>query len=210
MIKNRLGAKAVKMLEKTVGDDEILNPADSTTFRALAAKANYLSLDRPDISYATKELCKHVSQPTSDAVRALKRLVKYLVGKPRVVWKFSLQKPEDIITFYVDTDFAGYYETRRSTNGGAAMRGTHLLKHYSNTQSTVALSSGEAELSGICRGASQGLGLLSVARDLGLHWKLDIQTDATAAIGICKRKGLGKIRHLATSDLWVQDKLRAK
>ena len=37
-----------------------------------------------------------------------------------------------------------------------------------------------------------------------------MQTDATAAIGICRRKGLGKIRHLATADLWIQDKLRAQ
>ena len=137
-----------------------MNSVDATTFRALGAGANYLALDRPNISDATKELCKHFARPTADAVRALKRLVKYLVGKPRVVWKFSFQKPEDTITFYVNIDFACGFETRRSTSGGAAMRGTHLLKHYSNTQSTVALSSGEAELSGICRGASQGLGLL--------------------------------------------------
>ena len=74
----------------------------------------------------------------------------------------------------------------------------------------MALSSTEAELTGICRGTSQGLGLLAIAKDLGLHWELDVQTDATAAIGICKRKSLGKLRHLATSDLWIQDKLRAK
>ena len=28
-------------------------------------------------------------------------------------------------------------------------------------------------------------------------------------MGICRRRGLGKIRHLATADLWVQDKLRS-
>ena len=39
---------------------------------------------------------------------------------------------------------------------------------------------------------------------------LDVLTDATAAIGICRRRGLGKIRHLAVADLWVQDKVRAK
>ena len=35
-------------------------------------------------------------------------------------------------------------------------------------------------------------------------------SDATAAIGIARRKGLGKIRHLDTTDLWVQDKIRSK
>ena len=37
-----------------------------------------------------------------------------------------------------------------------------------------------------------------------------MKTNATAAIGITRRRGLGKIRHLATADLWVQDRLRAK
>ena len=97
----------------------------------------------------------------------------------------------------------------RSTSGGAALHGDHLIKHYSNTQSTVALSSGEAEVGGICKGASIGLGLQSVAADLGLVWKLAVHTDATAAIGICRRKGLGKIRHLAVADLWVQERVRS-
>ena len=76
-------------------------------------------------------------------------------------------------------------------------------------QSTVSLSSGEAEVGGICKGASVGLGLQSVAADLGLNWKLAVHTDATAAIGICRRKGLGKIRHLAVADLWVQERVRS-
>ena len=39
---------------------------------------------------------------------------------------------------------------------------------------------------------------------------LVVLTDATAAIGICRRRGLGKIRHLAVADLWVQDRVRSK
>ena len=53
------------------------------------------------------------------------------------------------------------------------------------------------------------MGLCSVAADLGITWTLEIMTDSTAAIGICRRRGLGKIRHLATADLWVQDRIRA-
>ena len=41
-----------------------------------------------------------------------------------------------------------------------------------------------------------------------MHWELEVLTDASAAIGICRRNGLGKIRHLATADLWVQDRIR--
>ena len=89
------------------------------------------------------------------------------------------------------------------------MRGSHLLQHWSQTQSTVALSSGEAELSGICKGASKGIGLRSLCQDLGLPFTLTVLTDATAAIGMCRRRGLGKIRHLAVADLWVQDRIKS-
>ena len=88
------------------------------------------------------------------------------------------------------------------------MRGTHLLQHYSQTQATVALSSGEAELQGICKGASKALGLKSLAADLGIELHINVLTDATAAIGICRRRGLGRIRHLAVADLWVQERVR--
>ena len=52
------------------------------------------------------------------------------------------------------------------------------------------------------------MGLQSLAKDLGIALKIHIHTDATAAIGICRRRGLGKIRHLHVSDLWVQDRLK--
>ena len=130
------------------------------------------------------------------------------MGMPRLVYSFEFQPHVRSLNAYVDTDFGGCHATRRSTSGGVAMRGSHCIKHWSVTQSTVALSSGEAELGGICRGASIGLGLQSLASDLGISLDLEILTDATAAIGICRRRGLGKIRHLATADLWVQDRLR--
>ena len=144
------------------------------------------------------------------AVEQLKRLVRYLCGAPRIVWTYAPQAETGQLDTYVDTDFGGCLLTRRSTSGGVAMHGSHTIKHWSNTQSTVALSSAEAELGGICRGASTGLGLQAIAKDLGIRWNLVVHTDASAAIGICKRRGLGKVRHLAVSDLWVQDRIRKK
>ena len=37
-----------------------------------------------------------------------------------------------------------------------------------------------------------------------------VHSDATAAIGIARRKGLGKIRHIDVTDLWIQDKIRSR
>ena len=49
----------------------------------------------------------------------------------------------------------------------------------------------------------------AISKDLGLDFDVNVLSDATAAIGICRRRGLGKIRHLAVADLWVQDRVRA-
>ena len=84
----------------------------------------------------------------------------------------------------------------------------HLMRHWPTTQPTIALPSGEAELVGIVRGASQDLGFQSMAKDRGFTTVLNLRSDASAAIRVCRRRGLGKLRHLAVSDLWVQAELR--
>ena len=73
----------------------------------------------------------------------------------------------------------------------------------------VALSSGEAEYYGIVKGASQGFGVRGMMDDLGIKLSVTLNTDATAALGIALRKGLGKVRHIEVNQLWVQDKVAA-
>ena len=165
-------------------------------------------MDRPECAFAAKELCRQFAAPSKKGVEALKRVGRFLIGMPRLVYDFKYQRRPTDMKIFVDTDFAGCQTTRRSTSGGVAMVGSHCIKYWSVTQTTVALSSGEAELGGICRGSSIGLGLQALAKDLGLNFTLEVLTDATAAIGICRRRGLGRIRHLHTADLWVQDRIR--
>ena len=70
------------------------------------------------------------------------------------------------------------------------------------------MSSGEAELAGIVKGSAEALGLRSLGSDLGVQLNIEIFADSSAAIGICRRTGIGKVRHLATGQLWVQERLR--
>ena len=86
----------------------------------------------------------------------------------------------------------------------------NVLKTWSKTQAHIALSTGESELAGVVRGATEGLGLVSVLADFGWKVKLELRADATAAIGMVKREGLGRVRHLAVSDLWIQQRIRSK
>ena len=88
------------------------------------------------------------------------------------------------------------------------MLGKHTVKHWSSTQASIALSSGEAEFAGVIRGSGQGLGYQALLSDLGVSVPLRVWTDSSAAIGICTRQGLGKLRHLDTHTLWIQQAVR--
>ena len=87
--------------------------------------------------------------------------------------------------------------------------GSGVIKSWSKTEATIALSSGEAELAAVVKGAAEGLGLKAVLADFGVEVNLHMFSDATAAIGMVRREGLGRVRHLAVADLWVQQKVRS-
>jgi hypothetical protein len=207
----RARSKTVKAMER-ISTAYVLNPEDATTYRALSARANFLSQDHTDVGYSSKELCKEFAIPTRISQLRVKRVVRYLVRKPRLVYHYykwgSGMPTEDCFDISVDTNFAGCKESRRSTSGGIVCLNGSNAKHWSKTQTTIALSSGEAELHGIAAGIAHGLGIQSLARDLGFSMSMRIHSDATAALGICRRRGLGKIRHLDVTDLWCQEKVR--
>ena len=73
----------------------------------------------------------------------------------------------------------------------------------------IALSSGEAEFYGIVKGAGIALGIQGMLKDFDVEAGIVVRTDASAAKGIANRRGLGKVRHIEVSQLWVQEKVSA-
>ena len=47
-------------------------------------------------------------------------------------------------------------------------------------------------------------------KDVGFDLPVCVWTDFSAALGIASQSGLGKLRHLETHTLWVQEKVRTK
>ena len=70
-------------------NEELLGKVESTTYRALVARANYLTQDRADIGFAVKELCRYMANPRKADSDKLKRLGRYLIDKTRVVAKYT-------------------------------------------------------------------------------------------------------------------------
>ena len=87
------------------------------------------------------------------------------------------------------------------------MLGMHLLKSWSVNQQHVALSSGEAEYYGLVRGVSQALGAKAMLKDLGVEVGIQAFVDASAAVGIACRRGLGKVRHIELEQFWLQSQV---
>ena len=151
-----------------------------------------------------------MTTPTIGCMRALARLARYLAGATWLQYCFSWQDEVAArrLAIFSDSDYAGCLRTRRSTSGGLAFRGKHLVKHWSSTQKCVTLSSAEAELSSMVKSASEGLGLRSLAPDLGMPSYLELHGDSSAGIGICRRAGIGRVRHLAVGQLWLQEHVK--
>eukprot|EP00972_Heterocapsa_arctica_P073465 10849977-Heterocapsa_arctica.AAC.1 len=48
---------------KPHSDEEELQGEEATAYRAAAARANYLAMDRADIQFAAKEVCRRMATP---------------------------------------------------------------------------------------------------------------------------------------------------
>ena len=83
-----------------------------------------------------------------------------------------------------------------------------LVKTWSNTQSIVAQSSGEAAYYAMVRAAAEGLGMQSIMSDLGWYPTIHLWVDSSAAKAMASRTGLGKVRHMEVKFLWLQQALR--
>ena len=185
---------------------EGLEASKASKFRSDVARLNYLAADRPDVMFAVKELARRMACPAVNDAERVRRLVRYLKGKPRAVAWYRYQEDPSRVEGYTDSDWAGCRTTRRSTSGGCILYGSHYLKGWSRTQSTRALSSAEAELYGIVKTSAEVMGIVSMFKDFGKTMAGHILCDASAALGVVRRKGVGKIRHLDTDLLWIQEK----
>ncbi len=81
------------------------------------------------------------------------------------------------------------------------------LKEWNTTQTTIAMSSGEAEYYAAVRGGAEGLAFQSMCLDVGCSVVVRVHTDSTACKGVCNRRGIGRIRHMDVALLWLQQKV---
>ena len=127
-----------------------LTVEDQALYRNMIGSILYLSCwSRPDIAYAVSELSRFVSSPTHNHLVGAKHLLRYLKGSKDLSLHFSA--PTDhriqphILWGYVDSDWAGCPDTRKSTSGYVLMLNGAAIAWKSKRQTILALSTAEAE-----------------------------------------------------------------
>ena len=157
-----------------------LEGAQAKAYRSVCMRLGFLAQDFPHIQVAFKEASKHMSNPTVGGWSKLKRVARFLRGKPRCVQYFSYQEEVYKVIIKTDCDFAGDVIARKSISSVVFLHGRHFLRPSSTNQTVIVLSTGEAESAAVVKGCSIGLGAVAMAQDLGSKLSLEIQTDSSA------------------------------
>ena len=198
---------------------EPLSEAEAKAYRSAVGSAIYLSAERRDIQFATKELARHMANPRQCDLKAAKVLGAYLNRRPKVYKVIALDagitaQSELSLDIFTDSDWAGCLETRRSTDCYVVVIGGAVIQCGTQTQPGLpATSSGDAELRGISRGAREGIFIVELATgDFNMKvTKPKLWTDSTSAQATAKRIGPGsKLRHLEVCEFYIQGALQAK
>ncbi|KAJ0431247.1 putative RNA-directed DNA polymerase [Helianthus annuus] len=156
-----------------------------TGFQKLIGKLIYLSLTRPDISYAVQFLSQFMHSPTEVHLQIALRLLRYLKLAPGCGLLFKRSDKLDLVG-YVDSDWAKCLSTRKSVTGYCVYLGSSLVSWKSKKQSTVSRSTGEAEYRAMCSATSEIMWLLNLLREVGVKCGLPVKLycDSKAAISI--------------------------
>lgn len=130
--------------------------------RSCAARANYLSLVRPEMADATMILCRRMRASARHDFRMLRRVARYLSDSPWVMYRFAWQLTQSLRAF-VATGFAGCL---------SMLRGWHPLRRpprgaLGRYPEDVNMEFGESELGSVVEGVGAALGIQALVAEMG-------------------------------------------
>ncbi|KAK2996941.1 hypothetical protein RJ639_024875 [Escallonia herrerae] len=139
--------------------------SDPGQYRRLVGRLLYLTITRPDNSYAVHVLSQFMHAPRQPHLDAALQVLRYLKGAPG---QGILLPANSSLTLhaYCDADWAGCPSTRRSTTGYIIFLGSSPISWRSKQQSVVSRSSAEAEYRAMATTSSEVIWLVRLLHDL--------------------------------------------
>nr|GEX72573.1 hypothetical protein [Tanacetum cinerariifolium] len=129
------------LLKATDGED-----VDVYIYRSMIGSLMYLTSSRPDIMFAVCACARFQVTPKASHLRTVKRIFRYLKGKPHLGLWYPKDSPFDLVA-YSDSDYAGASLDRKFTTGGCQFLGCRLISWQCKKQTVVATSSTEVKQS---------------------------------------------------------------
>ncbi|KAJ0927517.1 putative RNA-directed DNA polymerase [Helianthus annuus] len=163
-------------------EDEEGSPVDQRQYRSMIRSLMYLTASRPDIMFAVCNYARYQDNPKTSHLTAVKRIFRYLKGRPR----FGLWYPRDSnfdLFAFSDCNFGGTDSDRKSTSAGCQFLDDRLISWQCKKQQTVAISTAEAEYVVASASCSQVVWMQHQLQDYGLTYlNTTIYYDNDAAI----------------------------
>ncbi|KAE8689071.1 hypothetical protein F3Y22_tig00110944pilonHSYRG00042 [Hibiscus syriacus] len=144
---------------------------------------------RPDLAHAVSQVCKYMSKPGKQHWEAVKWIFRYLKGTVGHGIVFGSQRDNPLVVGYVDSDYAGDLDNRRSTTGYVFTLGGGPICWKSTVQSVVALSTTEAEYMAAAEATKEALWLTGLVKELGVQQGgVQLLCDNQSAIHLAKNQ----------------------
>ena len=135
-------------------------------YRQAIGSLMYLAtVTRPDIAVAVNILARRVEQPTQSDWNSIKRIIRFLGSTINQKLKLS-STGDEMLRCFVDADWAGDRQDRKSTTGYVFQLGESTVAWCSQKQTTVAMSSTEAEYVAASHTAKELLWIRQLLRDM--------------------------------------------
>ncbi|GJW59151.1 putative ribonuclease H-like domain-containing protein [Tanacetum coccineum] len=141
------GSVSLQVLQgnhKALCSDEGGPDVDLHLYRSMIGCLMYLTASRPDIMYAVCACSRFQVTPKVSHLYAVKRIFKYIKGKPKLGLWYPRESPLDLVA-YSDSDYAAANLDRKSTTGGCQFLGRRLISWQCKKQTIVATSTTEAD-----------------------------------------------------------------
>ena len=142
-------------------------------YNSLIGSLLYASIStRPDISHAVNVLSRFLKNPGEKHWIAGKRVLRYLKGTTSFGLKYDGKTNYDDqfkITAFTDADWAGDINDRKSTTGFIIKINECVINWISKKQSTVALSTAEAEYMSISAAIQEVIWINQLMNELGFN-----------------------------------------